>query len=190
VPSHKLSDYEGNYFNPGYGTMKIVTERDSLFAVMPLKRIWLKHYHYDIFQPFEITKKGIDTTEKSELRFNFHTSDAGQIESVQAKMEPSVDPIIFKHQPDLINLDKERLKDYTGEYEIGGMIAKVYTKNAQTLFLFVPGQPEYELMPTGINKFSIKKLDGYNIEFVEDEHKKINGILFIQPNGTFRAAKK
>jgi hypothetical protein len=108
VPSQKLSAYTGNYFNPGYGTIKIVLDRDSLFSILPLKKIWLKHYHYDIFQPFEITKIGIDSTEKSELRFSFHTNEMGEIESVYIKMEPTVDPLDFKRQPDIVSLDKGR----------------------------------------------------------------------------------
>jgi CubicO group peptidase (beta-lactamase class C family) len=190
VPSQKLTAFAGKYFNPGYGSISIVSERDSLFSLLPLKRIWLKHYNYDTFQPYEITKKGIDTAENSELRFNFHTSDLGEIEALYVKMEPTLDPLCFKHQTDIIDLDKDRLKAYTGDYALGEIIAKFYTKNDQTLFLFVPGQPEYELIPTGMNKFSIKKLEGYKIEFVENENKKITGVLFIQPNGTFKAVKK
>ena len=190
VPSQKLTAYAGKYFNPGYGTIKIVAERDSLFSVFPIKKIWLKHYHYDIFQPFEITKKGIDTTEKSELRFNFHTNDMGEIETVYLKMEPTLNPICFKRTPDIIDLEKGKLKIYNGDYALGEIVAKFYTKNDQTLFLFVPGQPEYELVPTGPDKFSIKKLEGYNIEFVADANKIITGVLFIQPNGTFKATKK
>jgi CubicO group peptidase (beta-lactamase class C family) len=190
VPSQKLTAYTGKYFNPAYGTIKIVAEGDSLFSILPIKKLWLKHYHYDIFQPFEITKKGIDTTENSELRFNFHTSDMGEIEAVYLKMEPTLDPICFKHQTDIIDIEKGKLKIYIGDYALGEMVAKFYTKNDQTLFLFVPGQPEYELVPTGLNKFSIKKLDGFRIEFVEDAGKNITGALFIQPNGTFKATKK
>ena len=90
VPSQKLTAFAGKYFNPGYGTIKIVSERDSLFSILPLKKIWLKHYNYDTFQPFEITKRGIDTAENSELRFNFHTSDMGEIEAVSVKMEATL----------------------------------------------------------------------------------------------------
>jgi CubicO group peptidase (beta-lactamase class C family) len=190
VPSQKLTSFTGRYFNPGYGTIKIIAERDSLFSILPLKKLWLKHYNYDTFQPFEITKKGIDTTENSELRFNFHTSDMGEIEAVSVKMEQTLEPLIFKRQPDIINLDKGKLNTYTGEYTLGEIVARIYTKTDQTLYLFVPGQPEYELIPTGVNKFSIKKLDGYSIEFVEDQNKNITGVLFIQPNGTFKAIKK
>ncbi len=156
---------------------------------MPTKKIWLKHYHYDIFQPFEITEKGIDTTDKNDLRFNFHAGDAGEIETIYIKFEPTVDPLDFSRQPALVDMDKEKLNSYTGEFKIGEIIAKVYTKNDQTLYLFVPGQPEYELIPTGPDKFSIKKLEGYSIEFVEDKNENITGVLFIQPNGTFQATK-
>ena len=41
-----------------------------------------------------------------------------------------------------------------------------------------------------MDKIFNKKLDGYSIEFVEDANKNIIGVLFIQPNGTFKATKK
>jgi hypothetical protein len=189
-PSHLLTEFGGKYLNQGYGAIKIIVERDSLFAVLPLKKLWLKHYHYDIFQPFEITKKGIDTAENSELRFNFHTNNSGEIESIFINIEPANEALKFKRQTNVINIEKDVLKKYTGEYLIGEFVAKVYTKNDQTLFLFVEGQPEYELEPTGVNKFSIKILDGYKVEFTEAENGVINGVLFIQPNGTFKATKK
>lgn len=116
--------------------------------------------------------------------------DMGEIEAVYLKIEPTLDPVCFKLLPDIIDLEKGKLKIYTGDYALGEIVAKFYTKNDQTLFLFVPGQPEYELVPTGPDKFSIKKLDGYKIEFVEDANKNITGVLFIQPNGTFKATKK
>lgn len=188
--SHKLNDFSGNYSNPGYGILKIRAERDSLFAIFPLKKILLKHYHYDIFQPFEITKKGIDTAENNELRFNFKTNDVGEIDNISVKLEPSVKAIEFRRQPYVVNLDKDALKKYTGEFAIGDFIAKVYTRKDQQLFLFVPGQPEYELVSTGANKFLIKSLDGYKIEFTEGENGKIAGLIFIQPNGNFKAVKK
>ena len=189
-PSHLLTEFGGKYLNQGYGAIKIIVERDSLFAVLPLKKLWLKHYHYDIFQPFEITKKGIDTAENNELRFNFHTNNSGEIESIFINIEPANEALKFKRQTNVINIEKDVLKKYTGEYLIGEFVAKVYTKNDQTLFLFVEGQPEYELEPTGVNKFSIKILDGYKVEFTEAENGVINGVLFIQPNGTFKATKK
>jgi len=157
---------------------------------MPLKKFWLKHYHYDIFQPFEVTKKGIDTTENGELRLNFRTNDAGEIDIISTKIEAAVKPVEFKRALDEIAVDKETLNKFAGEYAIGEFVSKVYIKNDKTLYLFVPGQPEYELVPVGANKFVIKILEGYKVEFTADEKGNINGLLFIQPNGTFKATRK
>ena len=189
-PSHSLNDFAGKFANDGYGTFKIVAERDSLFAMVPDKKFWLKHFHYDIFEPFEITKKGIDTAARSELRLNFQTDNSGEITSVFVNIEPALKAVEFKRQTDVINLERGALKKYEGEYAIGEVVARIYIKNDQTLFLFVPGQPEYELEPTGVNKFSIKALEGYKLEFTQAENGNINGVLFIQPNGTFKATRK
>jgi CubicO group peptidase (beta-lactamase class C family) len=95
-PSQELFSYTGIYFNPGYGTIKIVAERDSLFAITPLLRYWLKHYHYDTFQPIRVTKNGIDISENVGLLFKFRTNDSGEIESIYINMEETVADIIFK----------------------------------------------------------------------------------------------
>lgn len=63
-------------------------------------------------------------------------------------------------------------------------------KGDETLYLFVPGQPEYELLATGKYNFSIKALEGYKLEFIEGEKEAIIEVLFIQPNGTFKAKRK
>jgi len=52
------------------------------------------------------------------------------------------------------------------------------------------GQPEYELLATDKHKFSFKALEGFKVEFVEFDDKSINEIVFIQPNGTFKAKRK
>lgn len=188
--SHILEEFTGTYSHPGYGSFDLKVERDSLFAQFPIMKMWLRHYHYDIFEPFEVKKSGIDTTKASELKINFSTNDAGEISSLKVKFEPALDPIDFKRTPNEITVDKEILESYVGEYELSGMTAKIYLKGDETLFLFVPGQPEYELLATGLHKFSLKSLEGFKLEFIEGENKAIIEVLFIQPNGTFKAIKK
>lgn len=190
LPSHKPGEFAGRYSNPGYGIINIESVQDSLFAVMPINKYWLKHYHFDIFQPFDVTKNKADTTDKNELRFNFHTNDIGDLESVFIKLEPTLKAIEFKRQLNVVKLDSEALKKFAGEYFIGEMSARFYIKHDATLFLFVAGQPEYELVPTGISSFSIKTLDGYKIEFNTAENGVVTSALFIQPNGTFKATRK
>ncbi|MCK5400663.1 MAG: serine hydrolase, partial [Flavobacteriaceae bacterium] len=190
-PSHVKHEYTGIYSHPGYGEFEINVERDSLFANFKLMKMWLKHHHYDIFEPFEVEETGIDTTDSGPLRFNFITNDAGDISGVKAKIEPALtDPIIFKREPYTIEVDKETLKKYVGEFELVGTVIKFYIKNNDTLYLFVAGQPEYELLATDEHKFALKILDGFKLEFFEDDEGNINEVLMIQPNGSFKAKRK
>jgi CubicO group peptidase (beta-lactamase class C family) len=97
-PSHQLSDYTGNFFNRGYGTIRIRTERDSLFASIGQHDWWLKHDRYDVFAPFEKNLlEGIDTTERNNPIL-FQINQEGEIESVSWNLEPSVSPILFKRE--------------------------------------------------------------------------------------------
>jgi len=190
-PSHILPNYIGKYSNPGYGEFNISNQNDSLFANFKLKTLYLKHVHYDIFEPFEVTKTGIDTTDNGPLRLNFITNDGGEISLVKMKVEGALDhPIEFKHKPNVIHVDKATLERYVGDYELSGTVIKVYIKNKNKLYVFVAGQPEYELLATDKHKFSFKTLEGFKVEFVESDGKSINEIKLIQPNGTFKATRK
>lgn len=189
-PSHILQEYTGTFSNPGYGDFKISVERDSLFASFKLTKMWLRHFHYDIFEPFEVEETGIDTTASLQLKFNFRSDDAGEISGVEMKVEAMLDPINFKRTPDKVDIDKETLEKFAGEYEIAGTIARIYMKGDETLYLFITGQPEYELLATGSNRFSIKILEGFKIEFIEDSEGTVTELMFIQPNGTFTAKRK
>lgn len=188
-PSHELKDYSGTYENKGYGSFEIVNKNDSLYVKLPLKKFWLKHYHYDVFRPLEVKTTGIDTTEQIQLKFNFTSNDAGDISGLNVKMEPTLDPLFFKRTPQIVELDKESLEAYSGEYDLGGTPVKVYIKGENKLFAFIPGQPEYELISVGDDKFNIKVLDGFSVQFVR-EKDKIKALKFIQPNGIFSATKK
>ena len=107
VPSQELFSYTGIYFNPGYGTIKIVAERDSLFAITPLFKYWLKHYHYDTFQPIRVSKNGIEISENVGLLYKFRTNDSGEIESIYINMEETVADIIFKRPYDSSHLQDQ-----------------------------------------------------------------------------------
>lgn len=189
-PSHVAQDYAGSYDNLGYGKIEISAKNDSLFAEFPLKNLYLKHFHYDVFEPFEVTEKGIDTTDSGPIRINFETNDAGDISFAKIKAEATLDPIKFKRTPNTIDVDKDTLEKYTGTFELSGMDIKVYIKNDDTLYLFVAGQPEYELLATDKHKFSFKTLEGFKVEFIESEDKSINTMTLYQPNGTFKTKRK
>jgi CubicO group peptidase (beta-lactamase class C family) len=190
-PSHALKDYEGLYHHPGYGTAEIALWNDSLFMLLPGDKVWLRHYHYDVFETFNVDKTdGIDTSEKSPLNIRFDMNEAGEINAMYMELEPGLKPLEFARKPKPKEISKEELKKYEGEFELTpGVSAKLYIKG-EKLHLFIEGQPEYELIATDKNKFTIKSLSGYSLLFEENEKGEMTAVSFIQPNGTFKAKKK
>lgn len=189
-PSHLLVEYTGDYSNPGYGSLEIIFKNDSLFAKAGKNNMWLKHYHYDVFAPYAVEKGKIDTLGGIPIQFNFRTNDSGDISSFVSKLEPAVDHLEFKRTPKGVCMEKDELEKYVGDYELPGIVAKVYIKGENTLYLLVPGQPEYELLPLEKHNFALKILDGFKLKFVEDGSGNIAEVLFVQPNGTFKAKRK
>jgi CubicO group peptidase (beta-lactamase class C family) len=189
-PSHELKDYAGMYANSGYGSMEVFQDRDSLFARTTTKTFWLRHYNYDVFEPFEKDpEEGIDTSDAGQLKIQFNMDVNGNIQSALMALEPSLKPIEFDKKEKEVSLSADSLQKYTGEYELGGATAKFYLKG-NTLYLFVAGQPEYELVSLGNDKFSIKSLTGYSMQFQKDEKNEYSSVSFTQPNGIFKATKK
>lgn len=180
-PSHPLQDYAGEYENPGYGVLTITFKDSALFGSynsLPLK---LEHYHYDVF-----TLKDEDLDEV--IKVTFFTDLKGNISAVEAPLEQSVDPIKFTRLPERGMMDKEVLQKFAGKYELMGVVVEVKMKGENTLFVVVPGQPEYELVPYKGMEYNIKILPGYSVEFTE-ENGKIVKLTFKQPNGNFEAKK-
>jgi CubicO group peptidase (beta-lactamase class C family) len=191
-PSHKINDYEGLFNNPGYGTIEAYTKNDSLFFRTRNGDAWLRHYHYDFFELFPIDKvDGIDTTEKAQLNIQYHMNAAGDIDMMSLPIQPGLKDIEFSRIPKPKEIAKAELEKFAGEYELQpGAVAKFYIKGEKTLYAFIEGQPEYELVATDKNKFDLKILKGYSVKFEENEKGDIISASFIQPNGTFKANRK
>ncbi len=190
--SHKLDEYGGRYGHPGYGDIRVITTRDSLFAVTPRINLWLRHFHYDVFEGYEVDKSGrIDTADANPLKVDFRTDLAGSVSGMLIQIEPALDhPIEFSRKEETKPLTTDELKAYIGDYDISGATARIYTKNETILCLFITGQPEYELNYTGGDRFVIKKLKGYSLQFEQKAEGKMYSLKFIQPNGIFNATRK
>lgn len=190
-PSHPLKDYEGLYNHPGYGTFEVMVANDSLFARLGKNVLWLNHYHYDVFEPYDKDPAdGIDTANKSPLRLQFQMSESGEINAVTMALEPTLPPLKFSKTPKPKEITKDELQKYVGEYELGGVVAKVYIKGEKTLYVLVPGQPDYELVPVDQYKFSFRILSTYSVLFDINDKGESTGLTFMQPNGNFRAKRK
>ncbi len=189
-PSHTLLDYTGFYENKGYGKFEIVVENDSLFTEFNGYKQYLNHFHYDTFEVLDYEEGKADTTAiGNSIKVTFTTNTTGDIDYLKTDIEQMTDAIAFKRTPNTLDVDAKTLEQYVGTYDLMGTEIKTYIKDENVLYVFVPGQPEYELIPTALHKFNFKVLEGFKIEFVETDGK-IDQVKFIQPNGTFVAKKK
>ncbi len=188
-PTHPLKAYEGRYHHPGYGSVTIYAKDDSLLGRFGRHQVWLQHNNYNVFNAYlYLAEEGIDTTSNS-LLFQFILGIGGEIETLNMPLEPGLQqPLAFKKQPPEIAMAASDLKKYEGTYTLAGMDTKVYTKGDK-LYLFVPGQPEYELAAGGNHKFVLKGIQGFSVQFAVDGDKA-KEVTFMQPNGNFKATRK
>jgi len=190
-PLHEMKAYTGSYENKGYGIAKIFIERDTTWIdyneAGKRTSSYLEHYHYDIFRVRSTEEKGII---KDAPKIGFKTNNTGEVISFEMRMEPAVKDIVFEKIPESIAVKKDQMKKYEGDYELApGVLAKLYLKG-ETLYAFLEGQPEYELVPIDKNKFEIKVLKGYIVQFDENDKGEMTSLSFIQPDGTYKATRK
>jgi hypothetical protein len=181
-PSHSLEEYTGTYEHKGYGKINVEVKNDSLWANFTREKAFLKHTHYDIFKPHIVTDNTVNTDDDFGFNFNFKTNDLGDIDGVDLKLEPTLDPLFFSRSPSEIIIDEANLNTFVGTYTLSGAELKVTLENG-TLKLLVPQQPKYTLTPVTPTEFIIKGLSGYKAEFSG------KNLILHQPNGTFKAVK-
>lgn len=187
-PSQDLKNYSGSFSNPGYGSIDIILKDGKLTSKFSSIDIRLDHFHYDQFKAV-ILDPSLEGREP--IRFSFHIDDKGEINKLTVPFEAGTKDIEFIKEKKSLDLTTLELKKYEGDYEFApGAGAKFYIKGEKTLYAFIAGQPEYELVAVGKNKFDLKLLKGYSVQFDENEKGEIISVNFIQPNGIFKATKK
>ncbi|TKC06631.1 serine hydrolase [Pedobacter polaris] len=188
-PSHPLNNYTGSFENPAYGLVKLTVEKNVVYAVAGDNKLLLKHLHYDVFEPRSVDKNGVVDTTSNKMLFNFVSNNEGKISGLTIQLDTDREPVLFNFKPEVKKLNLKELEDLTGEYSLGQVIVKVSLKG-NTLFVFVPGQPEYETENVNGDTFNLKTLNGYSVKFELVPNKKAPSLTFIQPNGTFKALRK
>ncbi len=189
TPSHLQKDYTGIYTSVGKESFEITINNDSLQMLLPKQKLYLRHYHYDVFNLWDKEDMANnDTSNLAGLKLMFQMDEKGDISTASMPLEGSK-PIVFTKTEKTKPMSKDSLQKYVGEYALGGTVVKVYIKGENTLYVFVPNQPEYELMPTGKNKFKLVALSGFSVEFKGNDKGEISELVFIQPNGSFKATR-
>lgn len=190
VTSHPLKDYTGVYTAAGKESFELALQHDSLFMTVPNQKLYLRHYHYDVFNLWD--KNDLldnDTANTKGIKIIFQIDESGNIASASMPLEGPVKPIVFIKGVKAKPISKDSLQRYVGEYTLNGAIVTVYIKGENTLYVVVPGQPEYELVPFEKDKFMLKVLPAYKVEFTGNAKGEISELMFVQPNGNFKATK-
>jgi CubicO group peptidase (beta-lactamase class C family) len=185
APAHPLADYAGEYVHPGYGMVQVTLGSDgklhgsfNTFA-MTLGHVW--------FETFEVTD---ENPILHGTQIMFVTDATGHVTGLSIQLEPAVDPIVFTHQPASPVTDPTFAAAVVGTYAVAGAKAAVSIRNG-VLYMHVPGQPEYELVPLGGYAFSLRGLTGYSVKFKFDTKTATIAKAYLsQPDGTYEAVKQ
>ncbi len=170
--------------------MEVVVRGDSLFAYTTGISYYLEHYHYDVFRALPLDEGRREDLSSFPIRLAFATSLQGDVDAVHVYgIEPAVEKISFRRQLQDAEVPLSVLERYCGMYQLGPTEIRIFLKG-KTLTISVPGQPEYETAPIDEQTFRLKALEGYRIRFDLREDRTPQAVLFIQPNGTFRAKRK
>jgi CubicO group peptidase (beta-lactamase class C family) len=186
-PTLALEQYVGKYSLQSMGTVAISIKDSNLYAQYNAFKGKLNHYHYDVFV-FEEENGRFDDQDP---KFKFNMGYDGKIENIELAVVKGAknEPLFFEKEIVSIAVNTNKLKVYEGTYDLMGTKAKIYLKG-NTLYAFLEGQPEYELVPVAKDEFALKILKGYKLKFSNSDgvvDGKVATATFMQPEGNFVA---
>jgi CubicO group peptidase (beta-lactamase class C family) len=176
-----LAAYAGEYEHPGYCTLAITVEGDTLRPRLGTMDLSLVHRHYETFD-LEWHELG-DLSHVFSLMF---LSDPdGDITALTVPFEPSVVPLRFERRPDARARDPEVLRRLCGTYTMGPIEVVVAQQGDHVLTVATPGAPPFELQAGRGLRFEVKGQPGITAEFELDETGAVVRLV-AQPLGIFR----
>lgn len=181
--AHSLDAYAGDYEHPGYGPLQVRKSGSGLEAVYNGIETPLKHWHYDVFNGL---KAGDPVFEN--MKFRFETDVNGNVATLEVPLEPFVDPIAFRREPDRKFSDPSYLQTLTGTYSLPPQRLTV-SLQGETLVISGPGMPNYELEPDLGGWFSLGGLSGYRVRFAKADDGTPT-MEVSQPDGLYTARRE
>ncbi|MGB3861908.1 MAG: DUF3471 domain-containing protein, partial [Candidatus Aminicenantaceae bacterium] len=181
--AHKLKEYTGDYSHPGYGDFKVFLEEGHLAFTYNDITTQLEHWHYETFN----SKRAEDPTYE-DTKITFRTDVNGFVAALEIPIEPTLEETVFKKKPDAKYFNAAYLVRFIGKYTLINDSFTVSLKG-DSLTLFLPGQPEYDLVPVLGDEFILKQVKIISVKFLTDEKDNVIAAEFIQPNGIFEAKR-
>jgi CubicO group peptidase (beta-lactamase class C family) len=182
-PAHKLEDYAGDYFHPGYGDLKVGLKDGRLtFSINGIVSA-LEHWHYETFNAKKIEDPTFDG-----FKLTFRTNVNGHVSAVEAPVESSLEDISFARKPEARLSDPVWLKKLEGVYDTGTQRVAISLKGT-ALTASIPGQPGLDLVPTLGGEFFLKQAPQIIISFRFDEKGQVLSADLVQPGGVYEAKR-
>jgi CubicO group peptidase (beta-lactamase class C family) len=183
TPSHKLAEYVGDYWHPGYGLLKVDMKGTQLVFTYNAISTPLEHWHFETFN-------GLKTDDPTfeDMKLSFRTDVNGNVAAVAAPFEPTLGEIVFTKKPEAKLSDPAYLNNVVGKYQLQSQTLTVSLRG-DSLTLALPGQPVYDLVPELAGEFSLKQVKVVTLKFVEDAKGQVTGIEIYQPGGVFEAKR-
>ena len=139
----------------------------------------LNHFHYDRFDTPNDEQFGI-------WSLNFNTNPQGSIDGFTVSLDEA--QVIFVRKADVSLSDPKVLSTYVGKYEAAGTTIVVELTGSD-LFIIVPGQPRYQLLPVKPHTFRLKDFADLSVVFIV-ENGEVVAFKQIDPSGEYRVEKK
>ena len=163
-----LDAYAGEYDHPGYGTLTITVDGDTLRPHLGTMDMSLAHRHYETFD-----LQWHELGDQSHLFPLMFLSDPdGDITALTVPFEPSVGPLRFGRLPDAPARDPEVLRRLCGTYTMGPIEVVVAQQGGHVLTVTTPGAPPFELQATRGLRFEVKGQPGITAEFELDQARR------------------
>lgn len=183
-PSRPLADFAGDYADKGYGPCTVAVRDGALQVVFHGIGAMLEHWHYDVFR----CRRDPANPELEGTKVQFLSDFDGDVEALRVVLDPNVDPIVFRREPDARLRDPEFLRVLAGAYDLDGKTA-TFALVGDHLTVSLPGQ-FYELAPRKGLVFDLVGLSGYSVRFVLDATGAPVAARFRQPEGVFTATRR
>lgn len=192
--AHPLSTYAGTYAADGYAPAQVELRDGVLMLNFAGDWLPLLHQHYETFllelPLFEQT-----------IPVRFSTNDRGEVDGLLARVEPSVDAVLFKRQP--LELAEDLLWALDGVYDLpmAGVTVTIRSRAHAVTAAFTGGS-ETELQPIkregNLLLFVIKDQPEAVFEFIgedappeaESDIPVFNLLRFKQVNQVFECPRR
>ncbi|MGD9347909.1 MAG: serine hydrolase, partial [Candidatus Aminicenantes bacterium] len=140
-------------------------------------------WHYETFN----AKRAEDPTFE-DTKITFRTNVNGLVSALEIPIEPTLEDAVFKKKPAAKYFNPDYLVKFVGKYTLVNDTLTVSLKG-NSLTLFIPGQPEYDLLPVLGDEFILEQVKIISVKFLMDEEHNVIATEFIQPNGIFEAKR-